>query len=705
MIHPRQWFGLVGALLACLLPAAASPQEPAPGKAAGLAEALKKVALYEFGDSRRPLTVVAGHVQKALTDPAERRAVAKKLGATLESVETSAAGKRFLCRQLGLAGDAEVVPVLADLLSDKDLSHMARFALQRIPGPEADQALRRALFPLEGALRIGVIASIGQRGDAGAVAALANCLAGADHDTAAAAAAALGKIGGKEAAAALGKALDGGNARLFAAVAEARLRCADGFLAGGEVGRGLEIYRGLYAPGMPPEICRAALAVLADREENGFNRILEALRHGHPALAGVAVDRVRRGFPGPAVTRKLVEEIPGLTLHRRSLLVKALGERGDPIARPAALAAAGSPDAELSIAGLEALGSLGNDEDVNVLLAAAVKKSDAGKAARLSLRKMRSPAVDPALLRALAGAEAGGKVVLIETLQARQSPGAVPVLLTAARDKDRKVRRAAFAALNRLARGKDVSDLITLVLETRPKEQKSARRALASACKLLEDKAARLHLVLEAMKDAEAPLRCALLPVLSLLGGARAREAVRSAREDSDAEVQDAAVRALCNWIDADPAAEVLDIAGKSENKTHRVLALRGYARMVGLKGRKNAEKCVKMYQDGLAAAREVREKKLMISGLGKLKRVSAMKAVQPHLDDEDLRDEAEAAIVRLAGSHQGSGNARALARAGRILKIVIDGTRDEKRKIKALKAARRLKARRRAIRMGQDDE
>ncbi len=705
MIHPRQWFGPALVLFACSLPVAASPQEPSPGKATGLAEALKKVALYEFGDSRRPLTVVAGHVQKALADPAERRVVAEKLAEALESVETSGEGKRFLCRQLSLVGGAEAVEVLAGILSDKDLSHMARFALQRIPGPEADEALCKAVTTLAGTLRIGVIHCLGERGSTGAVGALSDCLAGADPDTAAAAAGALGKIGGNEADAALKRALDKGNARLFAAVAEARLRCADRFLAGGEVRRGLEICRGLYAPGMPPEVCRAALAVLAVREENGFSRILEALRHGHPALADVAVDLIRRGFPGAAVTKKLVEELPDLTLHRRSLLVKALGERGDTIARTAALAAADSPDAELSIAGLEALGSLGNDEDVEVLLAAAVKKSDAGKAARLSLRKMRSPAVNPALIRALPGAGAGGKVVLIETLQARQSPGAVPVLLTAARDEDRKVRRAAFTALNRLARGKDVSDLITLVLDTRTKEQKSARRALASACRLLEDKTARLHLVLEAMKGAEAPMRCALLPVLSLLGGDRALEEARAAMKDSDAEVLDTAVRALCNWSDAEPVKEVLDIARKSENKTHRVLALRGYARLVGILGRKDGEKCVKMYLDGLAAAREVREKKLMISGLGKLKRISAMKVVQPHLEDEDLRGEAEAAIVRLAESHQASRNARALAQAGRLLKIVIDGTQDEKRLKKATKVARRLKARRRAIRRGQDDE
>jgi len=45
--------------------------------------------------------------------------------------------KKFICRQLSLIGSGAEVPVLARLLDDKDLSFAARFALERIPGPEA----------------------------------------------------------------------------------------------------------------------------------------------------------------------------------------------------------------------------------------------------------------------------------------------------------------------------------------------------------------------------------------------------------------------------------------------------------------------------------------------------------------------------------------------------------------------------------------
>ena len=77
-----------------------------------------------------------------------------------------------MCRKLTIVGTAASVPALAGLLGDKDHSHMARYALERIPAPEAGQALREALARLSGNLKIGVISSLGLRRDAAAVSAL-----------------------------------------------------------------------------------------------------------------------------------------------------------------------------------------------------------------------------------------------------------------------------------------------------------------------------------------------------------------------------------------------------------------------------------------------------------------------------------------------------------------------------------------------------
>ena len=63
--------------------------------------------------------------------------------------------KAIPCKQLAIYGDKDAVPVLAPLLANKDLASWARIALQAIPGPEADEALREALPKLQGNLLIG----------------------------------------------------------------------------------------------------------------------------------------------------------------------------------------------------------------------------------------------------------------------------------------------------------------------------------------------------------------------------------------------------------------------------------------------------------------------------------------------------------------------------------------------------------------------
>ncbi len=108
--------------------------------------------------------------------------------------------KSAACRKLARIATKEAVPALAALLGDEKLSHMARYALETIPDPSVDAALRDALGKVQGQARLGVIGSLGVRGDLKAVGALAGLLKGTDADAAQAAARALGNIGASEAA-------------------------------------------------------------------------------------------------------------------------------------------------------------------------------------------------------------------------------------------------------------------------------------------------------------------------------------------------------------------------------------------------------------------------------------------------------------------------------------------------------------------------
>ena len=143
---------------------AAAADTPAVDQAA-IDKAFEALKTYDWGPDRRTLVAIDAAVPATHGDAAARKALETRLAAVL-STEASRAAKDFVCRKLMIVGTAESVPALAAILPDEDLSHMARYALERIPAAEAAAALRDALPKLNGKLKVGVIGSLGVRRDA-----------------------------------------------------------------------------------------------------------------------------------------------------------------------------------------------------------------------------------------------------------------------------------------------------------------------------------------------------------------------------------------------------------------------------------------------------------------------------------------------------------------------------------------------------------
>jgi len=198
---------------------------------------------YDWGVDRNVLNPIEAVAVKAGTDDAVRGEFEAQLIEILPT-NISRDAKDYVCRKLMLVGSAKCVPTVAALLPDAELSHMARFALQQIPGTEAPAALRDSLPKVSNPLKVGVLASLGARGDQESISAIAVYLTDNDGAVASAAAAALGSINSEEAADALIKAKPG-NLEVTQAVADARLRAAEKLLADGKKGAALKIYQSL----------------------------------------------------------------------------------------------------------------------------------------------------------------------------------------------------------------------------------------------------------------------------------------------------------------------------------------------------------------------------------------------------------------------------------------------------------------------------
>src|ERR1039457_2146988 len=73
------------------------------------------------------------------------------------------AGKPAACARLKRSGTAQSVPALAALLTDEQLSHSARYALESMQTAKAGQALADALGKTSELTKVGIINSLGYR--------------------------------------------------------------------------------------------------------------------------------------------------------------------------------------------------------------------------------------------------------------------------------------------------------------------------------------------------------------------------------------------------------------------------------------------------------------------------------------------------------------------------------------------------------------
>ncbi len=220
-----------------------------------LEDALEALKKYDWGTDPAVLKPID---EAVVTTHGQSDARAKLEGQLAELLATDVprAAKDYICRKLMVIGTAAAVPALTALLSQPELSHMARFALEQIPGGEAEGALQGALTKTTGAQRIGVMSSLGSRGDAAAVAALGGMLSDSDPAVARAAALALGHIPSSESAKALATAKST-DAQVKSAAIDASFACAEKLLASGKKMEALAIYKRL-ATGEPEKHVKLA---------------------------------------------------------------------------------------------------------------------------------------------------------------------------------------------------------------------------------------------------------------------------------------------------------------------------------------------------------------------------------------------------------------------------------------------------------------
>ncbi len=600
-----------------------------------------------------PLLVLAVLGAAPAPAGAADRAREQALLATLRS-DAAPAEKAMACRQLAIHGTAEAVPVLAPLLSDPALASWARIALEAIPDPAADAALREAAGRLQGRLLVGVLNSIGMRRDAQAVAVLTTHLQAADIEVASAAAVALGRIGTEPAAHALQARLANSPPALSPALGEGCVRAADHLRAAGQTAAARALYDAARAASLPAqqrlEATRGAILV---RGAEGLPLLLEQLRAEDKDALALGL-RVARELPGGDVTQGLIRALDSLPAARQPLLLLALADRHDPAVRPAVMQAARTGAPALRLAAVQVLAEVGDATSVPVLLEAAVAPDrDLARAARQSLRLLHAEGVDAALTERLGRATGAERAVLMELCGQRRIQAALPALLGAVQDPQPEIRRAALQAVGALGGETELAELARLVQrETDPARRDELESALLEVGGRVGARG--VPQLLPLVRHAAPAVRIIGLHALAGVGGAQALAAVVAATRDADAAVQDEAVRALStwpnNWPDDVAVAEpLLALVKSGAKRAHQVLGLRGYLQYLQADKNLADPARVERIRALLPQLSWTEEKQAAISALATLRTAGALDLLQSLAAEPAVAEEALSALVTLA--------------------------------------------------------
>ena len=641
------WALAVAITAALGLPAAAPAADAADAAdtAARLGTALRAAAGFEYGKDAAALVSAEQIVMEASGNPAQRAAVEAGLLAALAAPGTRDA-KEFLCRQLFTVGTERCVPALEGLLADPGLAHLARMALARNESPAAAAALRRGLTKTSGALRAGILNSLGLRADTASVPEIAAFLGSADPVEADAAAGALGRIGGAPALKALedarGKAADGRKPALDAAL----LRAAEHALAAGQATPAARVYTALYGTDRPRAIRIAALRGLAQSQgERALPTLAEAVKGGDDALRAAALSFFG-AIPGREATRFLAGLTATAGVEAQPLIMNALGQRGDGAALPEVLAGAQSPNQAARTAALAALGNVGDASVAGVLCRAAATGPEAAQvAARASLAGLSRGQVDAELAHLAETPDGKAAVEAVRALAARRATGSFGDVRHLAATVEPGRRHEAIHALGVLVSEPTLPQLLALAGELREEGDLDAlEEAARAAFGRLAVPEAETTMLLAALGQAGTGAKPTLLRLLSATGTTGALTALRAALNAPEAPVADAAVRALADWPDATPAADLLEVVRGQGARTRKVLALRGYTRMASL-----TKDPAAMYARALDLAERVEDKKLVIGGMSEADPKQGLKLLEPFLAQAELKTEAALAMVQLA--------------------------------------------------------
>jgi HEAT repeat protein len=633
-------------------PAATPAAQAAP---ASLDAILKQVALYDGGIESAAMWQLRDYVYARKDDPAGRAECETKLLVFLKT-PVSPMARMAASRYLRLIAGDTAVPALQAMLTDEKSADLALYALQGIPGAAAEKALMQGLGVTVGATKTAIVVALGERRSGAAVAAIATLLQQAA--LAPTAAVALGRIGGDAAVASLSAALPGAATALKPVIAGALLEAASAFVAAKNAKAALAIYEPLAADAsLPAAQRRAATLGRIDASGAGARALVASLIAGTDAVAQqAAVARVANTFAADAIA-PVCALLPKIPDGAQIALMAALS--GYPADRvvPAFLDAARSPSDAVRLAALKALGQTGGAAQVAFLTErASSTKGPEQAAARAALGSLTGRAVDDEILAQL-GRKPPDPIAgeLLLAIGDRRIFSAKSTVVSALTSPSGAIRLQAYRGLRTVGTPSDIPAVIGTLLTTADEtEQGEAEKTVLALSQKIDNIDGRARMVqMRIVTEKAVQARVRLIGLIGLIGDPSTLPLLRATLREDSPEIYDAAVRALAAWPTSAAREDLMTLARDARAESHRLLAIRGLIRVIGLETYRDPRAAVADLRLAAGFAWRADEYRLVLSALTRFPGADAMDAAREFLRDPEVNAEAKAAVNQIASRLQ----------------------------------------------------
>lgn len=552
--------------------------------------------------------------------------------------------KAFFLNQLEWIGDDQSAKDVAALIGDPHLSDSAVRTLSAWKSPGALKEIRKSVSGQTGPVRIALIEALGHLRDSGSLQTLEPML---EEDTLTAASVyhAMARIGDP-------RWIDRFENHLVSETRFSDHRISGwrliyaGHLARLNKGPWQEICRDILAAQMDPSLMIPALHILAGNGAPVADLLLEYAASPFDDLAGQAVNLALM-VPGVDHTRQWMMRFWELESGRRIMVIRMLGERGDPEALDTALRVLQQGGREERLEAIPAAARLGGKDALphllsvlemgDFILTGAVKETllnhydDAINQTLLeALNRSVNPDVQATLIDVLGRK---GAVEARETIYGYCTGGRVPV------------QRAALDALSLLVTAEDFTRLLKMwQTENSFIRGEALQNALISSALDYENPETPARIIASAF-EGDFPLPEKILPVLGRLGGETALEIVSGFIGGRGESAREAALETLSGWPDASAIPVLLTAMDSDKNRPE---AVRGLARLVTESSLSDTGR-LELFNRILGHSLPVQSVATVLEAMGHIRSPLAVETLARYLDRDSLGQAAAYAVVRAA--------------------------------------------------------